>query len=339
MKTVLVTGGTGYIGSHAVVELVDKGYSVVIADSCVNSSRGVVNKLESITGRDLLFYETDLNDTHALDHIFSNHNFDTVLHFAGYKAVGESVEKPMLYYNNNVQATLSLLEVMKRHQVRSVVFSSSCTVYGNPEAVPVSESARLRPENPYGRSKYMIEQILIDLANTGSGWSISILRYFNPIGAHPSGEIGEDPLGTPNNLLPFIAQVAVGRRDKLSIFGNDYPTKDGTCVRDYIHIVDLAKGHLKAMEHIQDKEGVFVHNLGTGKGYSVLEVVKAFEKISGAEIPFEFADRRAGDAAVTYANSQKAYAELNWETNLDIYDMCRDMWRWQQQNPHGYHPD
>ena len=332
---ILVTGGLGYIGSHTIVSLLENGHEVVIVDNLSNSSVNVIDRLETITGTKPIFYQINLQDTPKLDEIFNTHDFDAVIHFAGLKAVGESVKNPLLYYRENIDATLSLLEVMQLHAVKKLVFSSSATVYGS-APVPYTEESPAGQgiTNPYGQTKYMIEQILRDACAADTSLSFSSLRYFNPIGAHPTGLIGEDPQGFPNNIMPFIAQVASGRREKLSIFGNDYDTNDGTCVRDYIHVMDLAKGHVAALEHL--KPGSHEYNLGSGEGTSVLELVNAFISATGQNIPYEFAPRRGGDLPAFYANPAKAKAELSWHTIQTVEDACRDTWRWQSQNPHGY---
>lgn len=334
--SVLVTGGAGFIGSHTTLELLNAGADVVVIDNLSNSKREALNRVEEITGRSLTFYQTDLLDRSGLDEIFINHNIDSVVHFAGYKAVGESVEKPLTYYHNNITGTLYLCELMKEHGVYNLVFSSSATVYGDPHTVPIKEDFPLSATNPYGRTKLFIEEILRDLNTAGDHWNIALLRYFNPVGAHKSGRIGEDPNDIPNNLMPYITQVAVGKLDKLSVFGNDYPTHDGTGVRDYIHVVDLSIGHLKALEKLEDKPGVVTYNLGTGQGYSVLDVVEAFKKASDKDIPYQITDRRPGDIASCYADPTKAEQELGWKAEHDLFDMCKDAWRWQSQNPEGY---
>ena len=334
---VLLTGGTGYIGSHTCVELLKQNYSPVIIDNLSNSNLKVIDRIEQITGKRPVFYEGDVLDASLLDKIFRNHSINGVVHFAGLKAVGESVEKPLLYYTNNVSATINLCQQMQARGVKNLVFSSSCTVYGDPKSVPINESFPTGAvTNPYGRSKYMIEEILKDICFSDNSFNVSLLRYFNPVGAHDSGLIGEDPLGIPNNLMPYITQVAVGRRKELSVFGDDYDTTDGTGVRDYIHVVDLAKGHLKALQKISEKSGLSIYNLGTGRGYSVLEVVKAFEKACGKKIAYKIVERRAGDIAKTYADAAKACKELDWEAECDIEKMCQDAWRWQAKNPNGY---
>ena len=336
-QTVLVTGGAGYIGSHTVLELLEAGYKVVVVDNLCNSNIESLRRVEKITGKTVTFYEGDITDREILRRIFSEHQeIDSVIHFAALKAVGESTEKPLMYYMNNVYGTLVLLEELERAKVLNFVFSSSATVYGDPATVPITEDFPTSATNPYGQSKLMMENILRDVAAADPNWSISLLRYFNPIGAHESGMIGEDPNGIPNNLMPFISQVAVGKRDKLSVFGNDYSTPDGTGVRDYIHVVDLAKGHLKALEKIQNTKGVLTHNLGTGNGNSVLEMVNAFEEMTGQNVPYEIVERRPGDIAECWADPQKAFSELGWKAEKNLNDMVQDTWRWQSNNPNGF---
>lgn len=335
--SVLVTGGAGYIGSHTCVELLNAGYEVVVVDNLCNSSREALARVEEITGKSVTFYEKDLLDRDAVENIFEKESIDCVIHFAGLKAVGESVHKPLEYYYNNVTGTLILCDVMRKHSVKSLVFSSSATVYGSPKTVPIKEDFPLSVTNPYGRTKLMIEEILRDLYVSDSEWKIILLRYFNPIGAHKSGRIGENPKGIPNNLMPYITQVAVGKLPCLGVFGNDYDTPDGTGVRDYIHVVDLAIGHVKALEKLAGLEGgVLTYNLGTGRGYSVLDMVKNFEKASGVPIPYEIKPRRPGDIAVCYADPTRAKEELGWEATRDLEEMCEDSWRWQKNNPNGY---
>lgn len=331
---VLVTGGTGYIGSHTVVELLAAGHETVIVDNYANSKPEVLNRLKQITGVNVPFYELDVTDQAALSKVASEHSFEAIIHFAGLKAVGESVEKPLEYYRNNLDSTMTVSLVAKEANIPQLVFSSSATVYGDPDSVPIPETAPLRTTNPYGATKLMSEQILTDTANTGV-FRTTLLRYFNPIGAHKSGFIGEDPQGIPNNLVPFVAQVAVGRREKIQIFGDDWPTPDGTGVRDYIHVVDLAKGHVAALEH-QVEEPVAIYNLGTGKGSSVKEVIAAFEAACGKQLPAEVVGRRAGDIAECYADASKAQQTLGWKAELTLADMCRDSWNWQSKNPNGY---
>lgn len=333
---ILVTGGAGYIGSHTCVELLNAGYEIVVLDNFINSKQESLKRVEEISGRPLKLYQADLLNQADVEKIFQENEIEAVIHFAGLKAVGESVIDPLRYYHNNITGTLVLCEAMKRHGVKTLVFSSSATVYGMPEQVPISEGAPLAALNPYGRTKLMIEEILQDLYLSDNSWSIALLRYFNPIGAHESGRIGEDPAGIPNNLLPFITQVAVGKRKELQVFGNGYPTKDGTGVRDYIHVVDLAAGHLKALEKITTTTGIEAYNLGTGNGYSVLEMVSAFEQVSGVEIPYKIVDSRPGDTAICFADPLKAERELGWKAMRTINNMCMDSWRWQAANPNGY---
>lgn len=331
-----MTGGAGYIGSHTCVELLSKGHDIVIVDNFSNSKPEVLNRIKEITGKEFRFYKADILDKEGLNKIFQENDINAVIHFAGLKAVGESVKIPIKYYYNNITGTLVLCEVMEKHNVKKMVFSSSATVYGKPESVPIKEDFPLNPANPYGRTKLMIEEILKDIYASDNDWSIALLRYFNPIGAHESGKIGEDPNGVPNNLMPYITQVAIGKREKLNIFGNDYDTHDGTGVRDYIHVVDLAKGHLKALEKIMVSEGIDSYNLGTGTGYSVLDVVCAFEKVTGIKIPYQVTDRRPGDIDKCYADPAKAYNELGWKAEKNLEDMCMDSWNWQMKNPNGY---
>jgi len=333
---ILVTGGAGYIGSHTCLELLAVGYEVVVVDNLCNSSREGLRRVEELVGRQVIFYELDLRDAAGLHTVFEEHEIEAVIHFAGLKAVGESVQMPLHYYSNNLTATLVLCEVMAAHNVKNIVFSSSATVYGDPATVPITEEFPLSATNPYGSSKLFVEQILQDLHTADASWNVGLLRYFNPVGAHVSGRIGEDPNDIPNNLMPYVAQVAVGRLKELSVFGNDYPTPDGTGVRDYIHVVDLAKGHIKAIEKLRSKPGVVIYNLGTGKGYSVLDMVKAFEKASGRKVPYRIAARRPGDIAACYANPAKAREELGWQAEKGIDEMCEDAWRWQSTNPKGY---
>lgn len=335
---ILVTGGAGYIGSHTCLELLALGHKVTVLDNLSNSSKESLRRVEKLTGRKITFFEVDLLDKVALTKTFDqcDQSIDAVIHFAGKKAVGESVEKPLLYYHNNIGGTLVLCEVMAAHGVRNIIFSSSATVYGDPETVPITEEFPLSCTNPYGRTKLMVEEILRDLHIADQRWNICLLRYFNPVGAHQSGRIGEDPNGIPNNLVPYIAQVAVGKLKQLSIFGNDYSTVDGTGVRDYIHVVDLARGHVKALEKLAKAPGVVVYNLGTGKGYSVLEMVSAFAKASGREISYKIVGRRAGDIATCFADPTKAYNELDWQAQYGLREMCEDTWRWQNNNPQGY---
>lgn len=334
--TILVTGGAGYIGSHTAVELLQSGYDIVIIDNFCNSHPEVLNRIQSLTGKTPAFYEADVRDAAALERIFQRHEIKSVIHFAGLKAVGESTCLPLKYYQNNIAATLTLCEVMQQHNVFDLVFSSSATVYGDPHAVPINESFPLTATNPYGRSKLMVEEILRDVAKADPRWGIVLLRYFNPVGAHASGSIGEDPNGIPNNLLPFISQVAIGRLPQLSVFGNDYATSDGTGVRDYIHVVDLAIGHIKAIERIKRERGVLTYNLGTGQGYSVLEMIRAFELASGKQIAYQIVNRRPGDIAECWADSAYAANDLDWKAERTLHDMMQDTWRWQSNNPNGY---
>lgn len=334
---ILVTGGAGYIGSHTCLELLKAGYEVVVVDNLCNSSEEAVKRVEKISGKPVKFYQADILDREALEHIFESETIDSVIHFAGLKAVGESAAKPLEYYYNNISGTLVLCDVMRKHGVKNIVFSSSATVYGDPAFVPITEECpKGTITNPYGQTKSMLEQILTDFHVADPEWNVVLLRYFNPIGAHESGMIGEDPKGIPNNLVPYIAQVAVGKLPCLGVFGNDYPTHDGTGVRDYIHVVDLAVGHVKALKKIDEKAGVCIYNLGTGKGYSVLDVVKAYEKACGREIKYEIKPRRPGDIATCYADATKAKEELGWVAERGIEEMCADSWRWQSMNPDGY---
>lgn len=334
--TILVTGGAGYIGSHTCVELLNAGYDIVVVDSFCNSKPEALKRVSEITGKEFPIYNVDLLQKEELETVFSEHEIEAVIHFAGLKAVGESVAIPLRYYHNNITGTLMLCEVMQAYGVKKIVFSSSATVYGTPKRVPISEDFPLQATNPYGRTKLMIEEILRDLYVSDNEWSIALLRYFNPIGAHPSGRIGEDPNGIPNNLMPYITQVAVGKLKELRVFGNDYPTVDGTGVRDYIHVVDLAIGHVKALEKVMNTTGVEAYNLGTGRGYSVLELISAFEKVTGIKIPYKIFGRRPGDVAICYADPTKAKEELGWVATRGIEEMCRDAWRWQSNNPNGY---
>lgn len=329
---ILVTGGTGYIGSHTCVELLQKGYEVVVFDNLYNSKRDVVDKIEKITGKKITFYKADMLDKESMRPVFAEHTFDAVIHFAGLKAVGESVEKPLLYYKNNIAGTLNLCEMMNEYGCKKIIFSSSATVYGSPETVPITEDFPLSTTNPYGSTKLMLEGILSDLCVPDKEWSVVLLRYFNPIGAHESGLLGESPNGIPNNLMPYIMQVAVGKLPELGVFGNDYDTPDGTGVRDYIHVVDLAKGHVNAVEKATSANGVNIYNLGTGNGYSVLDIVKAFEAANGVTIPYSIKPRRAGDIATCYANPKKAKEELGWEAKYDLQRMCEDSWRFAKMN-------
>ena len=335
--SILVTGGVGFIGSHTVVELQNAGYDVVVLDNLCNANPKVLDRIEAITGKKVPFYQADIRDREALNEIFDKENIDSVIHFAGLKAVGESVQKPLEYYDNNISGTLVLVDVMRQHGCKNIIFSSSATVYGDPAFVPITEEC---PKgvctNPYGWTKSMLEQILSDIQKADNEWNVVLLRYFNPIGAHKSGTIGENPNGIPNNLMPYITQVAVGKREELGVFGDDYDTPDGTGVRDYIHVVDLALGHVKALKKIEEKAGLKIYNLGTGCGYSVLDVVHNFEKASKVKIPYSIKPRRAGDIATCYADASKAKEELGWEAQYGILEMCEDSWRWQKNNPNGY---
>ena len=333
---ILVSGGTGYIGSHTCVELLNKGYDVVAFDNLYNSKIDVVDRVEKITGKKLIFYKADMLDKESMRPIFEEHKFDAVIHFAALKAVGESVQKPLAYYKNNISGSLNLCELMNEYGCKRIIFSSSATVYGAPKTVPITEDFPLSTTNPYGSTKLMLERIFSDFCVPDPEWSVVLLRYFNPIGAHESGLMGEDPKGIPNNLLPYIAQVAIGKLECLGVFGDDYDTPDGTGVRDYIHVVDLAIGHVKALKKIQEKSGVSIYNLGTGVGYSVLDVLHAFEKACGKEIPYQIKPRRAGDIATCYCNAEKAKNELGWVAERGIDKMCEDSWRWQTMNPNGY---
>lgn len=335
--SILLTGGAGYIGSHIAIELLENNFEVVILDNLSNSSSKAVERIKEITGKDLKFYEADIRDEKALNNVFDNEKVDAVIHLAGLKAVGESVAKPLEYYDNNISGTVTLCKVMKEHGVKNIIFSSSATVYGVPKEMPITEDTEKgRCTNPYGWTKWMIEEILIDLYNSDKEWNVVVLRYFNPVGAHESGKIGENPKGIPNNLTPYITQVAVGKLEKLGVFGDDYDTHDGTGVRDYIHVVDLAKGHVTALDVINKDNGVSIYNLGTGNGYSVLDVVHAFEKATGREIPYQIKERRPGDIAVSYCEASKAKEEMGWVAKKGIDEMCSDAWRWQENNPNGY---
>ncbi len=335
-NTILVTGGAGYIGSLTAVELMNAGHQVVIVDNLCNSSMAVLDRIRALGGERLSFTQADVRDSAALDRLFAEHRIDGVIHFAGLKAVGESVAQPLRYFDNNVGSTLALLQAMSRANVRRIVFSSSATVYGDPEQVPITEDSRLQVTNPYGRTKLMCEDILRDLQVSDPRWQVAILRYFNPVGAHISGTIGEHPNGIPNNLMPFITQVAVGKREFLSIFGQDYPTPDGTGVRDYIHVVDLAQGHLAALNYLQNQQASITVNLGTGRGVSVKELADTFARVTGVPVPYRFVDRRPGDVAACYADTRLAEQSLGWKAQLDLARMCADAWRWQSQNPSGY---
>jgi UDP-glucose 4-epimerase len=336
MSTILVTGGAGYIGSHTAVELLNAGHQVVIVDNLCNSSAKVLDRIEALAGKNFSFVQADVRDGAALDRIFAEHRIDGVIHFAGLKAVGESVAQPLRYFDNNVGSTLALLHAMDSANVRRIVFSSSATVYGDPDQVPINESSRLQVTNPYGRTKLICEDILRDLQQADPRWQVAILRYFNPVGAHISGTIGENPSGTPNNLMPFITQVAVGQREFLSIFGKDYPTPDGTGVRDYIHVVDLAQGHLAALNYLQNQQASITVNLGTGRGVSVKELADTFARVTGVPVPYRFVDRRPGDVATCYADTRLAQETLGWQAQLGVERMCQDAWRWQSNNPKGY---
>ncbi len=336
---ILVTGGAGYIGTHTCIALHEAGYEIVVYDNLSNSSREAINRVSALISQPIEFIEGDIRDAESLKQVFATHQFFGVIHFAGLKAVGESVAKPLLYYNNNVSGTITLLEVMTEYDVKNLVFSSSATVYGDPETLPIDENSKRSCTNPYGQSKLTVEHILEDLAVSDDSWNLIPLRYFNPVGAHPSGQIGEDPNDIPNNLMPYISQVAVGKLAKLNIFGNDYPTTDGTGVRDFIHVTDLAQGHVAALNYLEQQVapvGFLPINLGTGKGTSVLELVTAFSNVSGQSIPYQFAERRAGDIASCYASADKAKNLLEWQAKLSITEMCQDSWRWQSMNPNGY---
>ena len=333
---ILVTGGAGYIGSHTCIELLNEGHEVVVVDNLSNSKEESLRRVEELTGKSLSFHKVDLRDKAALDAVFKDAAIDSVVHFAGLKAVGESVTIPLSYYDNNITGTLVLCEVMAANGVKNIVFSSSATVYGDPQTVPITEDFPLSATNPYGRSKLFVEDILSDIHVSDNSWNVALLRYFNPVGAHVSGRIGEDPNDIPNNLMPYVSQVAIGKLESLSVFGDDYPTPDGTGVRDYIHVVDLALGHVKALEKLTTNPGVVIYNLGTGNGYSVLDMVKAFEKASGKTVAYKIVARRSGDIAVCYANPAKAKQDIGWEATRGIEEMCNDAWRWQSDNPNGY---
>ena len=335
MSTILVTGGCGYIGSHTVLELLNKNYDVVVVDNFSNSSFESLRRVQKITGKEVTFYEADIRDAEKMDKIFSAHTIDAVIHFAAFKAVGESCKLPLKYYENNISGTVTLLQVMEKHNVKKIIFSSSATVYGSPERLPLDENCRLSTTNPYGSTKLMMEMIMQDLYKADKNWNVILLRYFNPVGAHESGLIGEDPKGIPNNLMPYVAQVASGKLACINVFGNDYDTPDGTGVRDYIHVVDLALGHIAAIEKCQDT-GVHIYNLGTGHGYSVLDMIHAFEKACGKTLPYKIAPRRDGDIASCYAAPDKAKKELGWEAKFGIEEMCASQWKWQSGNPRGY---
>lgn len=335
MATILVTGGSGYIGSHTVLELLNKNYDVVVVDNFSNSSYESLRRVQKITGKTVTFYEADIRDVAAMENIFSTHKFDAVIHFAAFKAVGESCKLPLKYYENNISGTVSLLQIMEKHNVKKIIFSSSATVYGDPERLPLDETCRLSTTNPYGSTKLMMENIMTDVWKADNSWNIILLRYFNPVGAHESGLIGEDPKGIPNNLMPFVAQVASGKLQCINVFGNDYDTPDGTGVRDYIHVVDLALGHIAAIEECNDT-GVHIYNLGTGHGYSVMDMIHAFEKACGKTLPYKVCARRPGDIAACYACPDKAKKELKWEAKFGIEEMCESQWKWQSGNPMGY---
>ncbi|MBJ7931087.1 UDP-glucose 4-epimerase GalE [Bacillus toyonensis] len=333
---ILITGGAGYIGSHTCIELLNNNYKIIVVDNLSNSSIESLNRVKEITGKQFKFYNESVLNREKMNEIFFENNIEAVIHFAGFKAVGESTTIPLTYYYNNIISTIILCDVMQKHNVKKFIFSSSATVYGIPKTSPITEEFPLSVTNPYGQTKLMIEQIMRDVAKADGEWSIALLRYFNPFGAHQSGRIGEDPNGIPNNLMPYVTQVAVGKLKELNIFGNDYPTKDGTGVRDYIHVVDLAKGHVKALEKVLETTGIDAYNLGTGKGYSVLEMVNAFEKVSGKKIPYKIIGRRPGDVAICFADVSKAKRELGWEAEYGLEEMCLDSWRWQVNNKNGY---
>ena len=334
---ILVTGGAGFIGSHTLIELIAAGHNPVVVDNLSNASPEAIHRVEKIVGQSIPFYEVDIRDREGLEKVFSQHTFDCCIHFAGLKAVGESVQKPWEYYENNIGGTLVLVDVMRKHGLKNIIFSSSATVYGAPETMPITEDCpKGTVTNPYGQTKSMLEQVLTDIQKADPQWNVVLLRYFNPIGAHKSGTIGEDPNGIPNNLMPYITQVAVGKLQQLGVFGNDYPTHDGTGVRDYIHVVDLAKGHVCALSAIEKKCGLAVYNLGTGQGYSVLDLVHAFEKATGVKVPYVIKPRRSGDVAECWSDPSKAARELGWKAQYGIEDMCEDAWRWQKNNPNGY---
>ncbi len=335
MATILVTGGCGYIGSHTVLELLNKNYDVVVVDNFSNSNFESLRRVQKITGKTVTFYEADIRDTAAMENIFQKHSFDAVIHFAAFKAVGESVRLPLKYYENNISGTVSLLQIMEKYNVKKIIFSSSATVYGDPERLPLDENCRLSTTNPYGSTKLMMEMIMQDLYKADNNWNIILLRYFNPVGAHESGLIGEDPKGIPNNLMPYVAQVATGKLACINVFGNDYDTPDGTGVRDFIHVVDLALGHIAAIEQCNDA-GVHIYNLGTGHGYSVMDMIHAFEKACGKTLPYKICDRRPGDIATCYAAPDKAKRELKWQAKYGIEEMCASQWKWQSGNPNGY---
>ena len=337
MSRILVTGGAGFIGSHTIIELQQAGHEVVVVDNLSNSSSESLNRVKAITGKPVAFYQVDIRDHKGLDNVMSEHPCDACIHFAGLKAVGESVEKPWEYYENNIGGTLVLLDVLRKHNCKNIIFSSSATVYGDPVEIPITEQCpKGQCTNPYGWTKSMLEQVMMDIQKADNDWNVVLLRYFNPIGAHPSGTMGEDPNGIPNNLMPYVTQVAIGIRKELGVFGNDYNTHDGTGVRDYIHVVDLARGHVAALKAIERKCGLAIYNLGTGHGYSVLDVVNAFVKVNGVPVPYSFKPRRAGDIATCYSDPTKAERELGWKAEYGIEKMCRDSWNWQRKNPNGY---
>jgi UDP-glucose 4-epimerase len=333
---ILVTGGAGYIGSHTTLLLLQRGFNVIVFDNLSNSSYESIRRIEKLTNKEMIFIEGDVSNREDLEKVFTSYAIETVIHFAGLKSVNESIEKPLYYYHNNSMGTIILCEVMEQYNCKSLIFSSSATVYGNPSSLPIEETFPLHPTNPYGKSKLMVEEILKDLVTSDNTWRIAVLRYFNPVGAHISGEIGEDPHGTPNNLMPFIAQTAMGKQKKLYIFGNDYPTPDGTGVRDYIHVMDLAEGHLAALDKIESLNGLSIVNIGTGRGYSVFELLETFEKVSKKSIPYEVVARRSGDIAACYTDVSYAKKVLHWEAKRTLKEMCEDTWRWQQKNPYGY---
>lgn len=337
--SILITGGAGFIGSHTCVKLLEARQDIVVIDNLSNSHKMAIDRIKQITKKEFPFYNDYVQNEDGLKTIFKENKITGVIHFAGYKAVGESVINPLKYYDNNINTTLTLLKIMSENSVRNLVFSSSATVYGDAEKIPINEESPLKATNPYGMTKLTIENILKDLYRADSTWNIALLRYFNPVGAHPSGLIGEDPNGMPNNLVPYITQVAIGKHEKIKVFGNDYPTKDGTGIRDYVHVEDLAEGHLAALDKLNQSCGLKIYNLGTGQGYSVLEVIRAFKEVTGKEIPYEFVKRRDGDIALCYADTEKARLELSWKAKRGLYEMCRDAWNWQQKNPNGYNEE